>query len=227
MKQNNRYVIDKRTYEKHIDDEVHLYGMLHQLAFLAERVKDAEDMANIIDTAQCYGKTADGLFDGWDIPGRYLVFGEKKDLADLKDKELEKLADVLAEHDAEALSAALEQASWNLPYLIHGSSFRLLVGSIFELLARYSSLERKVMHTHTEKDLARLQKKLSDNGNMVRHLRRGWGVPQEQDVTAHDVLERAILEKHLIPVRVEPTDGYEETEDLAALLDFFGEGSDE
>ena len=62
---------------------------------------------------------------------------------------------------------------------------------------------------------------------MVRRLRRGWGVPQEQDVTAHDVLERAILEKHLIPVRVEPTDGYEETEDLAALLDFFGEGSDE
>ena len=28
----NRYVIGKNVYEKHIDDEVHLYGLLHQLA---------------------------------------------------------------------------------------------------------------------------------------------------------------------------------------------------
>ena len=30
-----KYVIDSKTYEKHIRDEVRLYGLLHQLAFLA------------------------------------------------------------------------------------------------------------------------------------------------------------------------------------------------
>ena len=27
-----KYVIDSETYENHIRDEVHLYGLLHQLA---------------------------------------------------------------------------------------------------------------------------------------------------------------------------------------------------
>ena len=35
----NRYVIEKNIYEKHIDDEVHLYGLLHQLAAQAERIR--------------------------------------------------------------------------------------------------------------------------------------------------------------------------------------------
>ena len=38
-----KYVIDSKTYEKHIRDEVHLYGLLHQLAFLAGKVKDEKD----------------------------------------------------------------------------------------------------------------------------------------------------------------------------------------
>lgn len=32
-----KYVIDSENYEKHIRDEVHLYGLLHQLASLPER----------------------------------------------------------------------------------------------------------------------------------------------------------------------------------------------
>ena len=42
--QDMKYVIDSETYEKHIRDEVHLYGLLHQLAFLAGKVKDAEEL---------------------------------------------------------------------------------------------------------------------------------------------------------------------------------------
>lgn len=197
----NRYVIEKEVYEKHIDDEVLLYGMLHQLAFQAGKVVDAEDMAALIDAVQQYGECAEELFDDWGIPGRYLVFGDKKDLADLKEKELEKLSDILAEHDAENMAAALEQASWNLPYIIHGSSFRLLVGSMFELLARYCSMTRRIMEVKTEKELRRLQKQVSKNGGVVNRLCRGWGVPEEQDVTSHDVLERAVERKHLIPIR--------------------------
>ncbi len=38
-----KYVIDSKVYENHINDEVHLHGLLHQLAFLAEKAKDEKD----------------------------------------------------------------------------------------------------------------------------------------------------------------------------------------
>ncbi len=212
MKQSSRYVIDKAAYEKHIDDKVHLYGMLHQLGTLAARVQDAQGISNFIDTARCYGETADKLFDTWNIPGTYLVFGRKGDLSALKEQEVERLSDALAAHDAEVLSASLEQASWNLPYLIHGSSFRLLVGSLFELLARYRSMERKIKRIQSEAELERLQKSLAGSEKAIRRLCRSWGVPQEQDVTAYDVLERAIMEKHLTLIHANTGDSIGEME---------------
>ena len=75
---------EEKTYEAHIDEEVHLYGLLHQLAFLAGKIKDRRDMENLIDTARRYGEIADQMFDRWSIPGRYLVFGDKADLSRLK-----------------------------------------------------------------------------------------------------------------------------------------------
>ena len=72
MEQEKLYVIEEKTYEAHIDEEVHLYGLLHQLAFLAKR----------------YGEIAEEKFAAWRIPGRYLVFGDKADLARLKALEL-------------------------------------------------------------------------------------------------------------------------------------------
>lgn len=88
MKNEKLYLIAGDTYHKHIDEEVHLYGLLHQLAFMAGKVKDAEDMENFRDTAIRYGQIADDLFEGWNIPGRYLVYGDKADLETLKAKEL-------------------------------------------------------------------------------------------------------------------------------------------
>ena len=79
MEQEKLYVIEEKTYEAHIDEEVHLYGLLHQLAFLAGKIKDCRDMENLIDTARHYGDIADQMFDRWSIPGRYLVFGDKAD----------------------------------------------------------------------------------------------------------------------------------------------------
>ena len=93
------YVIDSKTYEKHIRDEVHLYGLLHQLAFLAGKVKDEEDMANLVETSKHYGEIAEKKFDDWLIPGRYLAFGDRDDLAELKAAELTPLTAVLKEHD--------------------------------------------------------------------------------------------------------------------------------
>lgn len=88
MEQEKLYVIEEKTYEAYIDEEVHLYGLLHQLAFLAGKIKDRRDMENLIDTARRYGEIADQMFDRWSIPGRYLVFGDKADLARLKALEL-------------------------------------------------------------------------------------------------------------------------------------------
>ena len=44
MGQDIKYVIDSKVYENNINDEVHLYGLLHQLAFLAGKVRDDGDM---------------------------------------------------------------------------------------------------------------------------------------------------------------------------------------
>ena len=48
---NKLYVINGKTYLSHINDEVHLYGLLHQLAFLAGRIKDEEDVFHVLDAA--------------------------------------------------------------------------------------------------------------------------------------------------------------------------------
>ena len=59
MGQDMKYVIDSKTYENHINDEVHLYGLLHQLAFLAEKAKDEKDLENLAETAKRYGEIAE------------------------------------------------------------------------------------------------------------------------------------------------------------------------
>ena len=120
----NWYVIGKNVYEKHIDDEVHLYGLLHQLAAQAERIRDEEDVFHLLDTVKKYGATADEMFDGWGIPGRYLVFGEKKDLAALKAERIIPEPDALADY-------GLEEPAYTLTARTDsGESTTLLLGSL-------------------------------------------------------------------------------------------------
>jgi len=104
MKNEKMYLISENTYHKHIDEEVQLYGMLHQLAFLAGKVKGREDAEHLRDTAVRYGKIADEMFAGWNIPGRYLVYGEKDDLEALKEMELEPIFDPEDDAADEALN---------------------------------------------------------------------------------------------------------------------------
>lgn len=95
------YMIEEKTYIKHIDDEVHLYGLLRQLAFLAGKVKEPEDAEHLMDTARRYGEIAEEKFEGWNIPGRYMVFGDKADLAGLMKKELAELEVFDADEETE------------------------------------------------------------------------------------------------------------------------------
>lgn len=194
-----KYVIDSETYEKHIRDEVHLYGLLHQLAFLAGKVKDAEDMANLVETSKHYGEIAEEKFDDWLIPGRYLVFGDRSDLSELKAAELTPLTAVLKEHEAKVREKQRAAASNDSAYIISGSSFRMLVGDFFDLLAQYGFLRNRVLDVKTERQLARLQKNLSGENPSIRRMYRRWGIPDSTGVTGFDMMESAIRRTHLTP----------------------------
>ena len=205
-----KYVIDSKAYENHINDEVHLYGLLHQLAFLAEKAKDEKDLENLVETAKRYGEIAEEKFVAWRIPGRYLVFGDRKDLAELKAAELTPLTAVLKEHDAKVREKQRAAASNDPAYIISGSSFRMLVGDLFDLLAQYGFLRNRVLDVKTERQLARLQKNLSGEHPAIRRMYRRWGIPDNTGVTGFDMLESAIRRTHLTPY---DPDGSEDDDD--------------
>ena len=203
--QDMKYVIDSKVYENHINEEVHLYGLLHQLAFLAEKVKDEKDMANLVETAKRYGEIAEEKFSAWRIPGRYLVFGDRADLSELKAAELTPLTAVLKEHDAKIREKQRAVTAHDPAYIISGSAFRMLVGDLFDLLAQYSFLRNRVVDVKTEKQLARLQKNLSGEHPAIRRMYRKWGIPDSTGVTGFDMLESTIRRAHLTPYDPEET----------------------
>ena len=199
MGQDMKYVIDSKVYETHINDEVHLYGLLHQLAFLAEKTKDEKDLENLAETAKRYGEIAEEKFAAWRIPGRYLVLGDRADLAELKAAELTPLTAVLKEHDAKIREKQHAATADDPAYIISGSAFRMLVGDLFDLLAQYSFLRNRVVEVKTEKRLARLQKNLSGEHPAIRRMYRRWDIPDSTGVTGFDMLESAIRRTHLMP----------------------------
>ena len=204
-----KYVIDSKVYENHINDEVHLYGLLHQLAFLAEKAKDEKDLENLADTAKRYGEIAEEKFSAWRIPGRYLVFGDRSDLAELKAAELTPLTAVLKEHDAK-IREKQRTAAHDPAYIISGSAFRMLVGDLFDLLAQYGFLRNRVLDIKTERQLARLQKNLSGEHPAIRRMYCRWGFAEDQGVTCYDILEAKLRRAHLTPY---DPDGSEDNHD--------------
>ena len=201
-----KYVIDSEIYEKHIRDEVHLYGLLHQLAFLAGKVKDAEDMANLVETAKHYGEIAEEKFDDWLIPGRYLVFGDRADLAELKAAELTPLTAVLKEHDAKIREKQRAAATNDPAYVISGSAFRMLVGDLHDLFVRAFATERHLTEAETEKDFRRIQKRVSGYERWAKRLCRNWRLPKDgSEPWGQDTLEACLREKLLRPYAPEET----------------------
>jgi hypothetical protein len=89
MENERMYLISEDTYRKHIDEKVHLYSLLRQLAFCAEKVSSPLDAEHLEETAILYGRTAEEMFENWNIPGRYLVYGDTDDLRPLMELELE------------------------------------------------------------------------------------------------------------------------------------------
>ena len=184
---NKLYIIEGKTYLDHINDEVHLYGLLHQLAFLAGRIKDEEDVFHVLDPAKRYGEIAEEKFQGWDIPGRYLVFGDPKDLKGLMDKELDEVEVVPAEKPA--------PKKYKAEYIVPGSGFRMLVGDIHHLIVLYYSLARRLSEAETEKDFLRLKKKAGGYEKVLKKLYRSLGLPEDSNA-AQDILEESIIKRH-------------------------------
>ena len=189
MKQDKLYIISGQTYLDHINDEVHLYGLLHQLAFLAGRIKDEGDVFHLLDTVKRYGEIAEEKFQGWGIPGRYLVFGDPKDLKDLTEKELAEATPVPLEDLAPATKKHKDE------YIIPGSGFRLLVGDIHDLIVLYYSLARRLAEAETEKDFLRLKKRAGNYEKEMKRIYRSLGLPEDSGA-AHDVLEESIIRRH-------------------------------
>ena len=153
----------------------------------AGSIKDEEDVFHVLDTAKRYGEIAEEKFQGWDIPGRYLVFGDPKDLKDLMAREL-----------AEATPVTLEEPApkkYRDEYIIPGSGFRMLVGDIHNLIVLYYSLARRLSEAETEKDYLRLKKKAGGYEKVLKKLYRSLGLPEDSGA-AHDVLEESIIRRH-------------------------------
>ena len=201
---NKIYIIDGKTYLSHINDEVHLYGLLHQLAFLAGRIKDEEDMFHVLDAAKRYGEIAEEKFQGWDIPGRYLVFGDPKDLKGLMDKELDEV-EVVPEEEP-------KPKKYKDEYIIPGYGFRMLVGDIHHLIVLYYSLARRLSEAETEKDFLRLKKKAGGYEKVLKKLYRSLGLPEDSNA-AQDILEESIIRRHNL-VRLEDAEESQDEGDL-------------
>lgn len=201
---NKLYIIDGKTYLNHNNDEVHLYGLLHQLAFLAGRIKDEEDVFHVLDTAKRYGEIAEEKFQGWGIPGRYLVFGDPKDLNDLIEKELDEVEMIPAEEP--------KPKKYLDEYIIPGSGFRLLVGDIHHLIVLYYSLARRLSEAETEKDFLRLKKKAGGYEKVLKKLFRSLGLPEDSNA-AQDILEESIIRRHNL-VRLEDVEEPQDEGDL-------------
>ena len=184
---NKLYVINGKTYLSHINDEVHLYGLLHQLAFLAGRIKDEEDVFHVLDAAKRYGEIAEEKFQSWGIPGRYLVFGDPKDLNGLMEKELDEVEMVPAEEPT--------PKKYKDEYIIPGSGFRMLVGDIHNLIVLYYSLARRLSEAETEKDFLRLKKRAGNYEKEMKRIYRSLGLPQDSSA-AQDILEESIIRRH-------------------------------
>ena len=88
MSKENIYTITEETYEATVNERILLYGMIRQLTFQMKRAETLEDFFHLKEAAAIFGAQAEALFETWDIPGRYVVYGDPGDLDGIKELEL-------------------------------------------------------------------------------------------------------------------------------------------
>lgn len=88
MNNENIYMIAEETYEATVDERVLLYAMIHQLAFQTKRAETMEDFVRLKEAAAIFDEQTEELFEAWNIPARYVVYGDSGDLDGIKKMEL-------------------------------------------------------------------------------------------------------------------------------------------
>ena len=88
MNNQKVYMIDSAMYEDIVRERVVLYSFIRQIAFQARRLGSQRDICHLQELAHLYGEQAEEMFGCWDIPKRFLAFGDPEDLAGIKRIEL-------------------------------------------------------------------------------------------------------------------------------------------
>lgn len=95
------YMIAEDTYEDTVHERILLYSFVRQLAHLTKKAETMEDFFHLKEASATYGSQAEALFETWDIPGRYVVYGDPGDLDGIKELELLDYGDNEPDEDTE------------------------------------------------------------------------------------------------------------------------------
>lgn len=93
-------------------------------------------------------------------------------------------------------------------FLIEGGSFRLLVGSLYDLYCHHFYLVRRLSEAKTEKDLLRLQKQVSGYKRRMKQFCVLWGLPVDDTSWTYDTMEKSIRAKRLTPLYDESEENF-------------------
>ena len=88
MNNENIYLITESSYEKTVQERVHLYEYIRQLAYIAKQPQCSENYTQLRKAALLYEMMADSLFREWDIPESYMIHENSDDLENIKAAEL-------------------------------------------------------------------------------------------------------------------------------------------
>ena len=84
MSNQKVYMIDGAMYEDTVRERVMLYSFVRHLAYHAKRLSSQRDIRHLQEVAHLYSKQAEEMFRCWEIPKRFLAFGDTEDLAGIK-----------------------------------------------------------------------------------------------------------------------------------------------
>ena len=82
------FLIHLDDYIRHIDDKLTLYAMLRQLEAAVGKLPECQSTADVRGQMAAFSPKLKELWNGWNIPVRYLISGELDDLSDVMEDEL-------------------------------------------------------------------------------------------------------------------------------------------
>ena len=85
---NEMYLIHGEDYISHIDDKVHLYGMMKHICHMVSKLPVNDCTKELKQMSARFDETTEEIFRRWGIPKSYLIFGDENDLAELMENEL-------------------------------------------------------------------------------------------------------------------------------------------